>query len=312
MKKISVMVLVLSSFVSSSDAAGGEPRENYSKVSISTRYLLAQPNASSPPQILSGLDSEIVEEYDESTLAYVSTDAIEELKKRAMEAGVEISIRDEYDKMFINSRLIDARLGIARSLPEEREDPPYAADESGTWLVQFRGPIRQLWLELMAAEGVTPVQYIAYNAFIVGAPASAIQRVSQRSFVQFAGQMHAFMKPSVRIPSGQKEELWIQLARSGDMRPALALLERLSIGGIESAPWSPAELRVEGVFDGSDVETILREPLVMALARRPKIDVSDERAAMSLTNFAPGTNPGKYKKWLGDLCEVCGNLSGDG
>jgi len=96
------------------------------------------------------------------------------------------------------------------------------------------------------------------------------------------------------------------------MRPALALLERLSIGGIESAPWSPAELRVEGVFDGSDVETILREPLVMALARRPKIDVSDERAAMSLTNFAPGTNPGKYKKWLGDLCEVCGNLSGDG
>src|SRR5688500_476575 len=76
MKKISLMVLVLSSFVSSSDAAGGEPRENYSKVSISTRYLLAQPNASSPPQILSGLDSEIVEEYDESTLAYVSTDAI--------------------------------------------------------------------------------------------------------------------------------------------------------------------------------------------------------------------------------------------
>ena len=140
MKRIALLFLVLS-IESSALGASGEAKENFSKVVIDTSYLFAQPNASAPAQVVWGFDSEIIEEYEETALASVRTSQVAALKQRSAASSVEVRVRDEYDKIFINGRMIDARLGIARSLPDEKIDPAFAGDEHGAWIVQFHGPI---------------------------------------------------------------------------------------------------------------------------------------------------------------------------
>lgn len=300
-------------FAASSSPASAEPREGYSKVTIANRYLFAQPNASSPaPILLNGLDADIVEEYEDWTLARVHRGSVDTLRSRSIEPAVEVRVHDDYDWIYAGGRLVDARLGVARSLPSEKLDLPYVADESGAWIVQFHGPIKPQWLGSIESEKATAVQYLPHNAFIVGARASAIDRISRLPFVQFVTQLHTFMKPTFRPAPGTTRELWIQLATTEETPSAITLLEKLSIAGVRSAAWSAVETRVEGTFRADDVETVLREPLVTSVSERPTISMSDERVGISLTNLDPAVSGKKYKKWLADLCEACSNLQGDG
>jgi hypothetical protein len=94
-------------------------------------------------------------------------------------------------------------------------------------------------------------------------------------------------------------------------------LESLSAAGIETAPWSDTELRVQGMFATADVAAIVAEPLVFGLAERPTTDLSDERSVLGVTNIVPSVGSpspeaGRYKKWLSDLCPSCTNLQADG
>lgn len=295
-------------------AYGAEPKLGYSKVLVGNRYLTAQPNASAAPAIalLTDLDATIIETYEESTLSYVNPIAMDTLRDRALEYGVEITPRDDYDKIFVNGRLIDTRLGTRTSLPGETFDPPYQNDEWGAWLIQFAGPIRPAWLAEIRAVGIIPVQYLPYNAFIAGGRESAVRNASALRYIQYVEQMHRFMKPTFSIPEGEMRELWIQVITTNETSSTIAFLQRLSRREIAVAAWNEVETRVEGVFTSADLAMIAGDPLVIAAVERPTIALSDERATLSVTSLTPGTTPGKYKKWLGDLCESCGNLSADG
>jgi hypothetical protein len=221
---------------------------------------------------------------------------------------VSITPRDDYDLIYVNGLLVDSRLGTARSIPAATLDPSYSTDGWGTWLIQFSGPMKRSWVEQVGAEGVILVQYLPYNAFIASARGSAIRRASRLPYVQFIEQMHAFMKPSLP-PVNAPLNLWIQLAETPETAAVVAMLRSLSVEEITQHLWSEAERRVEGTFAGSDIERIVREPLVIAVTERPLIGLSDERVSISLTDLAAGTNPRKYKKWLTDKCAACADLT---
>ena len=290
--------------------AAASPRHDHSKVLINKRVLLALPNASAPPPVTFP-EAEILEEYEESSLAIVDSDSVLLVKARGADAGVEIIVRDEYDKIFVNGLVIDTRLGTSATLSERDRDPAYARDESGTWIVQFIGPIKRTWMERLRADGLTLVQYLPYNAFIAAGTFRAIDAIAQQEFVQYTEQLHTAFKPTVQVHAETSVPLWVQVATTSETPQAVANLEVLSEKGIEANAWSATETRVEGTFRGRDVAAILREPLVIAVTHRPTIALSDERTAISLTSFAPGTHPQQYKQWLAEICPSCTNLSGD-
>jgi hypothetical protein len=299
----------------------GDAKPSFSKAVVD-RYVLV-PDASEPagvplaPALLSDLDGRVLEEYDDITLVEIHDKDKETLKRRGDEQSVLVALRDEFDKIFLNGYVLDSREGHGKVPPSESADPPYAADEKGSWLIQFIGPIKTAWLDAVKAAGVEAVQYIPMHAYIVGARESEISAIATLPFVQWTSQMHRFLKPSIGEGMEKTVELWIELAQTDETSDAVELLAKLSEGKIESALVSDREMRVQGRFRSEDVELILSQPLVFGIAERPTVQLSDERAVLGLTDLVPSTGApapeaGKYKKWLSDLCASCTNLKNDG
>lgn len=273
LRVFTILITVVMSFAAT-HLWSAQPKEGFSKATIGNRSFLSVDAVSNPAALIAGLDAEILEVYDDITLVYIRKDHIPILRHRTEAARVELRIFDYYDFIYVNGRLIDARLGTSRSVPLETLDPPYATDESGTWIVQFKGPMRRQWVEDVTAAGMTLVQYLPYNAFIAAARPSVLPTVAAMPCVQYTEQMHIFMKP-VEYPGRSGNDLiWTHLAITPDTYRAVARLASLSITPISTAKWSDEELRVEGRFHGNHMKAIISEPLVMFAVLRPTIGPS--------------------------------------
>lgn len=312
-RRISALALVLVVFLVTAVTelhAANPPREGYSKVLVG-KLLFAQPDATAAPSVLAGLDATILEEYEANLLASVRTAQVATVQARGRQARLDVHDSEHFDHLYVAGRRLDTRLGTERSFPARSVDAPYRAGEMGTWVIQFVGPIKPQWVSELSAAGVVFVQYLAYNGYIVAGSRETMKTISGHSFVQFIDQFHASLKPTVGATESEVL-LWIQLAQADTTDETVGILERMSVSGIQSSPWSRTEVRVEGSFRPADLETIVRLPLVIAVTRRPEVGMSGEREALSLTSVTPGTGGGRYKNWLADICEVCGNLQADG
>src|SRR5690606_32645242 len=86
---------------------------------------------------------------------------------------------------------------------------------AGLRLVQFSGAIRPEWLEGLAREGVTPLQYIHPYSYVVWADAASLARTAQLSGVRWQGD---FLPDYKLAPQARS----LDSAR----RPAMILLSR--------------------------------------------------------------------------------------
>ncbi|MGN6517966.1 MAG: S8 family serine peptidase [Dokdonella sp.] len=77
---------------------------------------------------------------------------------------------------------------------------PFHAQDGGAGLhlVQFEGPVRQAWLDELAARGIEPVQYIPNDGYIVWADAAAAERLAdlhrRASWLGYAAPLQGFLK----------------------------------------------------------------------------------------------------------------------
>ena len=292
------------------------PKEGYKKVVL--RHI--ETGKGKPPRITDGLDAEIVEEYAEFTALYVADDAIPELRVRAADAKLELSVRDDFDILQLPGGHIDARIGTARSLPGKSLGPAEHAGSAGSYLLQFGGPITPEWKSAVAALGVRFIQYVPHNGYIVAGRPDELNAASRLRFVQFVDVLHGVLK-SQAIASTEEEaqDLLISLANVPDAEHALKTLSRLSEVDLttEIVGEDEEELRVRGVFYGAAAAAIANERLVYAVSAFPAVELSDERVAMSLTsavNSAGALIPpgGQYKMWLEAVCPDCTTLQQSG
>lgn len=328
--RVSYLVLITISVFSALPVCAGQAKKSYSKALVGRKHLRAAQEGGGPPgepaaALLVGLDGRVLEVYDDVALVEINARDKDEFKNRGNQQSVLLDVHDDFDKVFLNGKTVDVREANGE-LPGERPDPPYAGDESGTWLVQFVGPIKAEWLTALNTAGIVPVQYVPSHTYIVGARESAIRAIESLPYVQWTSQMHRYFKPSVALDSARTSivamnvetaELWIELAKTIETPDTIARLQSLSVGTFETDDWSDTEVRVQGVFEVTDIDTILAEPLVFGLAERPTLDLSDERSVLGLTKIVPSVggssaDAGKYKKWLSDVCASCTNLHGDG
>jgi fibronectin type III domain protein len=283
----------------------------------SKALLFKQPNASAPAALLSDVISEVDQDYPAFTLASVATSLIATLEARAATANVEAVVRDEFDKIFLNGKVIDARIGTLASVPGATLSPPYPASGTGAYIVQFIGPILDSWVDQLRAVGAVPVQFVPFNAVIVGATPTAIQQIGALPVVQFIDQVHPFLKPSPAVREHPVHlPLQIEVIQTADAAGEIAALRQFSDGDLVTSSFSATELRVQGVFNIDYLQQILAEPLVFIVVIVPHTELSDERVTTSLTSNigtqGQPTHPGRYKKWLGDTCPACTDLQADG
>lgn len=95
----------------------------------------------------------------------------------------------------------------ARAFDTQRETPTAparfaaqgaGASEAGLQVVQFVGPIKQAWLDALAARGIAPLQYVASYGYIVWADGAALTRLADlrahSAWLQYAAPFQGFLK----------------------------------------------------------------------------------------------------------------------
>jgi Subtilase family len=317
-------VLVLAASVIAGGLASqlwaGSPREGYTKVVISKR-LFAQPNASAALSIIETDGGQVVQDYETETVAYFLSGTLKKLSDDAAALGVEIRPRDDFDSIYLPEGIIDARLGVARSLPTLPLSPPYMNGETGACFLQFVGPILPDWEKQVLALGVTLVQYVPYNAYIAAATPSAMASAAKLPFVQLVEMLHVALKVHPRNGNGGgTHDLVIQLIDAPGIDQAVSSIGARAVGPAKKERVSPAEFSLQATFDSNDLPDILATPLVYGVVEAPVVQISDERVAQSLTSNVSSAgvplvslpaNPGTYKTWLDGICPFCTTLQAD-
>jgi hypothetical protein len=297
------------------------PRGGHTKVVVS-KNLMMKPNASAAATLIEKGGGEIVQEYETQTLAYFLTESLKSLTERAAELGVEIRVRDDFDQIYLPEGIVDARKGVAGSLPGLPMSAPYKKGESGVYLLQFAGPILPEWEKQVESFGVKPVQYIPYNAYLVAATPEAISSAEKLSFVQLIDMLHVALKVHPKKGKDSETQQYIvQLIDAPGVDALIGTLGARAIGNATTRRFSRGELDLQATFDARDLPDILSSPLVLGVVEAPVVQMSDERVALSLTRNVTGpptarvptpvASPGTYKSWLEAICPFCTNLQAD-
>ncbi len=125
------------------------------------------------------------------------------------------------------------------------------------------------------------------------------------------------LKPQgVQRTAGKVDDFYVIVANVPGVNGVMAELTTLSRKTPESSSLGDGQLLVQVTLDGSEIDRVLAQPLVIGISHVPRLALSDERAAMSMTrnvdsSGAP-TNPTKYKDWLAAACPYCTNLAAEG
>src|SRR5437899_11505558 len=105
----------------------------------------------------------------------------------------------DYEKyVTINNFKFDP-LAQTPSIPSSLRFDTVPRDQQFYYIVQLNGPVTPAMKSMLAATGVTILQYLAYNAFIVRADGAAIDRAAALPVVRWSGVFQPAYKLSPRL-----------------------------------------------------------------------------------------------------------------
>src|SRR5262249_36254541 len=126
---------------------------------------------------------------------------------RAALEAMQLNWSDEQNLIELNGYVIDtsAQQPISKEVPEDLKqsrmlEARARGDKSpgpGLYVVQFAGPIQDLWLDNLKSTGAHVISYVANNAYVVSCDARSaalVSRMDEQSFVQWVGDYHPAYK----------------------------------------------------------------------------------------------------------------------
>ena len=131
------------------------------KIAVSDRQLLAS---------LTAQGAQVVADYGSYVLLNANDQVANNLRNTR---GAELV--DDYNKVLLNSGAIDTQTNAAQTL----RAVPAAGSGKDMRLIQFAGPIKSEWHNLLAATGARIVTYIPNNAYLVYGTAQQLQAVRE-------------------------------------------------------------------------------------------------------------------------------------
>ncbi|MEO8671282.1 MAG: S8 family serine peptidase [Tahibacter sp.] len=171
-------------------------------------------------------------------------------------------------------------------------------------MVQFDGPTRQQWLQTLAAEGITPVQYIAPFSYVVWADDAALARGKQQESVRWVGDFQPQYKAANMLNGLARNEVkWRAMLYRGAAVSDSAL--RASGAGVGARSIIDRQFEiVEIQANAQSLEQLAKMPGVYALEPVPRDGGLRAELANQITaNNLNGSNlpvPG-YLTWLSGL-----------
>jgi subtilisin family serine protease len=170
------------------------------------------------------------------------------------------------------------------------------AGDGGLALVQFRGPVRQQWLDTLTAQGAKPLQYYPHNTYLIWAPASATSSLSRLDFVRWQGAFHPAYKlsPTLEGHGERLNKLQVIFVNDGDVDATAAEIERIA-GSVERlTPAQPDRALWSAVLeaDVAVLEDLARVPTVLWMGyKSPAIQLEDEMSSQIVAGNHPGGVP---------------------
>ena len=254
---------------------------------------------------------ELWHDYGAFALYRVSDQALAALTAPAREQALIDPAIDTilFDRHPLNTRTGGSGLPDVLTLKE--------ANGPALHLVQFVGPIKQAWLDAIAAAGGAPIQYVANNAYLVWADDEGRNRLDALAragaFVQFSSPLQPGNKLGQSIEErilgkGKPEEIVavdIQIYRHDGVAATKSAIAGLTVDRL--VDWSPilAFENASITMRAGDLLTLAQRSDVVWVGERFARQMDDEVQGQILAAHFDGTKSGPsgtgYKAWLDGL-----------
>ena len=170
------------------------------------------------------------------------------------------------------------------------------ADGRGFRLVQFEGPVRQAWLDQLAAADLKPLQYYPHNAYLVWSEGGAATRLAAMDFVRWSGAFHPDYKlnADVRSRQGRIGNVSIVFHAQGDEAATIDRLRALGAHVLRHHPAQPDRAFFEAIaeVDAASLAALAGEAEVLWIGySHPTPMLDDEMAAQIVAGNHPGGVP---------------------
>lgn len=253
--------------------------------------------------------------------ALVGAAGVSGLPVSFVQAAAAASPADAEANMLFLARPFDTQRDTMRAAaPFTLRAPTGAALQ----LVQFNGPIQQRWLDQLTARGITPLQYIASNGYIVwtdGAGRSALDDLrNSAGWLQFSAPFYGYLKVeprlAARIESGASNEevdITVQMYRHAGAEETQAFIgARARLAPSQLGPVGDGKLNLQWhpvlAFQNiklrvrlSDIAAIAERDDVVAVLPQNVFRLLDEKQNVILTGAIPPPTPApapNYISWL--------------
>jgi len=196
--------------------------------------------------------------------------------------------------IIINNFKFDP-LGATPSIPASLRYDTVPRDRSLYYIVQFNGPVTPAMKSLLASTGVTILQYIPYNAFVVRGDGPAMDRAATLPVVRWTGVFEPAYKLSPRLSDDYE-----------------AMLQRLADTQLNSAQ-TPDAVTVIGAGGGTPSKSIDVKGGAATSATNPSASIDPRAGALgsgALTSAQAGATSSSATSLSPSLGTAAGSLSG--
>jgi subtilisin-like proprotein convertase family protein len=176
-------------------------------------------------------------------------------------------------------------------------------------LIQFHGPVASAWLEQLSSSGITIVDAIPENAYLIYASAAQLRQLQSDSNLQWEGPL----RPSFRIApalqtaltthNNQPQRIQIQLIDDPATNAAtIALLHKLRSEPMEIQSISHY-VNIITTIPANAIDQIAQQPDVISIHPYELPQQFDERQLQIIAGAQSGNGPsaGDYLAWLDTL-----------
>ena len=261
--------------------------------------------------------AQLLEDYGSFALYRVDQNAL----RAARAASSRTQTDSEADSLLFTAHPFDTQRDTLTA------PAPFALASAGPGLqiVQFVGPVKQQWLDAMAAHGIVPVHYVANSGYIVWADQAALAQLSNlrnsTSWLQYSAPFHGFLKVDTRLgdrikanPAANDE---VDVVVQVYSHPGVDATKQFVVGkglvppqqlgpmgpGAVDYQWGPV-LKFENLslrVHLSEIASIAERPDVTFVGEKVPRRLMDEKQDIIMTgDLTPGPASIDYLQWLID------------
>ncbi len=251
----------------------------------------------------------VIERYDSFVFADISADD----RNFLLRTGAVIKSYPNARKIDLTHFSCDTRTGEVSLSESEAYSIEQFEGKKGYFLVQFKGPIKDVWLESLKKNGVAPIEPVPNFAYLVRGTAQQIEKAKGDRSIVWTGMFHPVYKfdRDLLKRKGKIENLQVMFFDDESGEAAIDNVKLLGVDWLQDykvrlnayAPYIVAVIAA----DAKLISEIAQEPGVRSIdysGLQPELEdeMSDQICAGNMTNQTP--YPGynnflEFERYLG-------------